>query len=58
MVRYVRDTLVAGQPAQLLTRQVVSHGYAGPVAVPPSTYALPSVVTRVSASRVEVRANG
>jgi hypothetical protein len=57
-VRYVRDTLVAGQPAQLLTRQLVSYSNTGPVIVPPSTYSMPSVVTRVSASRVEVQANG
>lgn len=57
-VRYVRDTLVAGQPAQLLTRQITSYSNTGPVIVPPSTYAIPSVVTRVAASRVEVLANG
>lgn len=56
-VRYVRDTLVAGQPAQLLTRQTIAYDNQSPTA-PPSTYSMSSVVTRTVADRVEVLANG
>ncbi len=55
-VRYVRDTLVAGQPAQLLTRRLTSHDRAYPGLE--STHAMPSVVTRTVADRVEVLVNG
>ena len=59
-VRYQRDTLVAGQPAQLLTRQIQSSFWVffPTVSVPGPAYRLPSVVTRVVADRVEVLANG
>jgi hypothetical protein len=58
-VRYVRDTVVAGQPAQLLTRRINSSFYVGPNAsVPGVPYNLTSVVTRVAGDRVEVQANG
>ena len=55
-VRYGRDTLVAGQPAQLLTQQLTDHDRNSPGAA--GTRALPSVVTRTVADRVEVLANG
>jgi hypothetical protein len=56
-VRYARDTVVAGQPAQLLTRSLVAHDPAGP---PSATYPIrmSSVVTRTVADCVEVWANG
>jgi hypothetical protein len=57
-LRYVRDTLVAGQAAQLLTRTLVSYNFIGPAPGPPRTSRLPSVMTRVVASRVEVWAHG
>ena len=55
-VRYARDTVVASQPAQLLTRSLLAHD----PAYPASTYtiAMSSVVTRTVADRVEVLANG
>ena len=58
-VRYVRDTLVAGQAAQLLTRQINICYYLGPGAcVPAPAYNISSTVTRVVADRVEIWANG
>jgi hypothetical protein len=56
-VRYARDTVVAGQSAQLLTRRLLAHDPAGP---PSASYTIPmsSVVTRTVADRVEVWANG
>lgn len=59
-VRYQRDTLVAGQPVQLLICQIRSSFWVvfPTVSVPGPAYALPSVVTRVVADRVEVLANG
>lgn len=56
-VRYVRDTLVAGQPAQLLTRQLRSSTPKGPLP-PTNSIRLASMVTRVVANRVEVLAQG
>ena len=56
-VRYVRDTLVAGQPAQLLTRQLGSTSPNSPSA-PTNPIRLASMVTRVVANRVEVLAQG
>lgn len=55
-VRYARDTVVAGQSAQLLTRSLLAHDPASPT----STYTIrmSSVVTRTVADRVEVLANG
>lgn len=55
-VRYVRDTVVAGQPAQLLNRQLTEYSRASPTLF--SSRPLPSVVTRTVADRVEVLANG
>jgi hypothetical protein len=55
-VRYVRDTLVAGQQAQLLTRQLAEYSRAYPTVI--SSRFMPSVVTRTVADRVEVLANG
>ncbi|RZL08938.1 MAG: T9SS type A sorting domain-containing protein [Hymenobacter sp.] len=55
-VRYVRDTLVAGQSAQLFARRITSHDRNYPSVE--STHAMPSVVTRTVADRVEVLANG
>jgi hypothetical protein len=55
-VRYVRDTLVAGQSAQLLTRQLIAYD----ANYPGSTYPvrMSNVVTRTVADLVEVLANG
>lgn len=55
-VRYARDTVVAGQPAQLLTRNLLAYD----PAYPASTYPIrmTSVVTRTVADRVDVWANG
>lgn len=55
-VRYVRDTLVAGQQAQLLTRQLAEYNRAYPAVI--ASRFMPSVVTRTVADRVEVLANG
>jgi hypothetical protein len=60
-VRYVRDTLVAGQPAQLLTRRInpcYSAGLGPNVCLPGTPYNITSVVTRTVGDRVEVQANG
>ena len=58
-VSYARDTVVAGQPAQLLTRRINSVTYIGPTAYLPNTpYNITSVVTRVMPDRVEVLAYG
>jgi len=56
-VRYARDTVAAGQPAQLLTRSLLVHDQSIP-ASPYYTVHMPSVVTRTVADRVEVLANG
>lgn len=57
-VRYVRDTAVAGQTAQLLVRRINPCYYVGPGAcVPSPAYNISSVTTRVVADRVEVLAN-
>ena len=59
MVRYVRDTVVAGQVAQLLVRRISPCYTLGPGAcLPGPSYGLSSVVTRVVADRVQVWANG
>ncbi len=55
-VRYARDTVVAGQPAQLLTRNLLAYDAAYPGSVYPIK--MTSVVTRTVANRVEVWANG
>lgn len=55
--RYARDTVAAGQPAQLLTRRLDTGVMIGPVVGPTSARSLPSVVMRVVADRVEVRTN-
>lgn len=55
-VRYVRDTVVAGQPAQLLTRSLLAHDPAYPSSQ--YTVRMSSVITRAVADRVEVWANG
>ncbi len=55
-VRYARDTVVAGQPAQVLTRQLTTVVYPGPM--PGGNTYQPPVVTRVVGQRVEVLANG
>jgi hypothetical protein len=58
-VRYVRDTVAAGQPAQLLTRRINSCYYVGPNACLPGTpYNLTPVLTRTVGDRVEVQAYG
>lgn len=58
-VRYVRDTLVAGQAAQLLTRRIDQCISIGPGAcLPAPSYNITSTVTRVVGDRVEVLANG
>ncbi|MGI4874140.1 MAG: T9SS type A sorting domain-containing protein [Janthinobacterium lividum] len=56
-VSYARDTVVAGQPAQLLTRSLTTTNMAIPGS-PYYTSKLPSLVMRVVADRVEVQANG
>ncbi|MBF9144147.1 T9SS type A sorting domain-containing protein [Hymenobacter properus] len=55
-VRYARDTVVAGQPAQVLTRQLNSVYYPGPT--PGANLYWPVVITRVVGRRVEVWAYG
>ncbi|WP_046242860.1 T9SS type A sorting domain-containing protein [Hymenobacter terrenus] len=59
-VRYQRDTLVAGQPAQVLTRELKTSFWVvfPTVSAPGPTYKLSNVITRVVADRVEVQANG
>ena len=60
-VWYAGDTLVGGQPAQVLRRSITAASvFPGGVPLPgtTSTYGLPLVITRVVADRVEVRANG
>ncbi|MGI4862900.1 MAG: hypothetical protein ACRYFZ_03185 [Janthinobacterium lividum] len=56
-VRYARDTVVAGQSAQLLTRSLLAYDPAGPSSAS-YTIRMSSVVTRTVADRVEVLANG
>ena len=56
-VRYARDTIVAGQPAQLLTRRQLVYSRIAPT-LPPLIMPMSSVLTRTVASRVEVQANG
>jgi hypothetical protein len=56
-VHYERDTVVAGQKAQLLTRQLVTYDQDYPNTYSASS-TLSSVVTRTVADRVEVLANG
>lgn len=59
-VQYQRDTVVAGQSAQLLTRVIRSSFWVvfPTVSVPGPAYSLPKVITRVVGDRVEVHANG
>jgi hypothetical protein len=59
-VQYQRDTLVAGLPAQVLTRVLRTSFwvYYPTVSAPGSTYRLSNVITRVVGDRVEVQANG
>lgn len=56
-VRYARDTVVAGQSAQLLTRSLLAYDPSGPASAT-YTIRMSSVVTRTVADRVEVLANG
>ena len=56
-VQYARDTVVAGQTAQLLTRSLRVTDMMFPGS-PYTTHKLSSVVTRVIGDRVEVQANG
>ena len=55
-VHYNRDTVVAGQSAQVLTRRLNTVYFPGPM--PGSNIFLSSAVTRVVGDRVEVQANG
>lgn len=57
-VRYANDTIVAGQPAQVLRRVVraVQYQSPGPTVVPP--FALPSIITRVVGNDVSFWYNG
>lgn len=55
-VRYARDTVVAGQPAQVLTRQLTTVFFPGPT--PGANRYLSPIITRTVANRVEVWANG
>ncbi|WP_201978346.1 T9SS type A sorting domain-containing protein [Hymenobacter rubidus] len=59
-VQYQRDTVVAGQPAQILTRVIRSSFWVAfpTVSTPGPAYSLPKVVTRVVNDRVEVQATG
>jgi hypothetical protein len=57
-VRYMRDTVVAGQPAQLLVRRISPCFYYGGNCYPSPAYNISSVITRVANDRVEVQANG
>ncbi len=56
-VRYARDTVVAGQPAQVLTRSRLAHDSATPGS-PSYTTPMSSVLTRAVGDRVDVWANG
>jgi hypothetical protein len=56
-VRYARDTVVAGQLAQLLTRSRLAHDLATPGS-PSYTVPMSSVLTRTVGDRVDVWANG
>jgi len=56
-MRYARDTVVAGQPAQLLTRSRLAHNAATPGS-PSYTVPMSSVLTRTVGDRVDVWANG
>ena len=51
---YAGDTVVSGQPAQVVRRRVTATQRMGPS----YSFALPKVVTRVVGERVEVLANG
>ncbi len=56
-MRYARDTVVAGQLAQLLTRSLLAYDAAYPGSAP-YLIKMTSAVTRTVAARVEVWANG
>ncbi|GAA4380644.1 hypothetical protein [Hymenobacter koreensis] len=56
VIRYQRDTLINGQTAQVLHRELRTVSYPGGIMGPP--YRIPDLITRATADRVEVLGNG